>query len=230
MASAAAEQRPAGLSRPVRLSRGRAPGRSAPSPSAPRQGELTPLSHLWTRRFVVDPAGAWRYPYAVQIYLLSVLSTIAAGTTLAADYLVDRVPVLEPLRRFAASNRAKSTLGAIAVVVGFVKLFARAPVANPEAKQWFIVGDFLPAVAGMLLGAMLMIDRCRERKLPGDGAEQVVAGDGADEGAATNESSDAGHTAISKIDDALKPYRTPLGLAGIAVGVIHFLLARLQFL
>ncbi|CAI8032544.1 hypothetical protein GBAR_LOCUS18394 [Geodia barretti] len=67
----------------------------------------------------------------------------------AADHLVDRVPVLEPLRRFAASNRAKGTLGAIAVVVGIVKLFARAP------GQVIIVGDFLPAIAGMLLGAML---------------------------------------------------------------------------
>ena len=160
----------------------------------------------------------------MHIYLLSVLSTIAAGATLAADYLVDRVPVLEPLRRFAASNRAKGTLGAIAVVVGIVKLFARAP------GQVIIVGDFLPAIAGMLLGAMLLIDRCRERQVPGAGADQVAAGDGADEGDGTAGSSDAGATGIAKIDDALKPYRTPLGLAGIAVGVIHFLLAGVLFL
>ncbi len=160
----------------------------------------------------------------MQIYLLSVLSTIAAGATVAADYLVDRAPVLEPLRRFAASNRAKSTLGAIAVVVGFVKLFWRSP------DEVIIVGDFLPAMAGMLLGAMLMIDRCRERRLPGDGVEQVAAGDEAGEGDAAPESSDAGATGIAKIDETLKPYRTPLGLAGIAVGVIHFLLASVLFL
>ena len=158
----------------------------------------------------------------MHVYLLSVLSTIAAGATLAADYLVDRVPVLEPLRRFAASSRAKRTLGAIALVIGFVKLFWRAP------GQVIIVGDFLPSIAGMLLGAMLMIDRYRERHLPGDGAEQVAGGE-PDQGGAT-EPSDSGATGIARIDETLRPYRTPLGLAGIAVGVIHFLLASVLFL
>ncbi len=160
----------------------------------------------------------------MHIYLLSVLSTIAAGATLAADYLVDRMPVLEPLRRFAASSRAKGALGAIALVIGFVKLFWRAP------GEVIIVGDFLPSIAGMLLGAMLLIDRYRERRLPGDGVDQVAAGDEAGEGDAAPESSDSGATGIARIDDALRPYRTPLGLGGIAVGVIHFLLASVLFL
>ncbi len=164
----------------------------------------------------------------MHIYLLSVLTTIAAGATLAADYLVDRVPVLEPLRRFAASSRAKGTLGAIALVIGFVKLFWRAP------GEVIIVGDFLPAISGMLLGAMLMIDRFQKRRLPegsveqGGGVDQVV-GDEQDQAAAA-ESSDSGATGIARIDETLRPYRTPLGLAGIGVGVIHFLLASVLFL
>ena len=158
----------------------------------------------------------------MHIYLLSVLSTIAAGATLAADYLVERIPVLEPLRRFAASSRAKGTLGAIALVIGFVKLFWRAP------GEVIIVDHFLPSIAGMLLGAILMIDRYQERRLPGGGVEQV-AGDEPGDGDAT-ESSDSGATGIARIDETLKPYRTPLGLGGIAVGVIHFLLASVLFL
>ena len=169
----------------------------------------------------------------MHIYLLSVLTTIAAGATLAADYLVDRVPILEPLRRFAASSRAKGTLGAIALVIGFVKLFWRAP------GEVIIVGDLLPAISGMLLGAMLMIDRFQERRLSegsveqggrvdqGGGVDQVV-GDEQDQAAA--ESSDSGATGIARIDETLRPYRTPLGLAGIGVGVIHFLLASVLFL
>ena len=168
----------------------------------------------------------------MHIYLLSVLSTIAAGATLAADYLVERIPVLEPLRRFAASSRAKGTLGAIALVIGFVKLFWRAP------GEVIIVGDFLPSIAGMLLGAMLMIDRYQERRLPGGGVEQVAGdepGDGdatgsSDSGSSDSGSSDSGATGIARIDETLKPYRTPLGLGGIAVGVIHFLLASVLFL
>ena len=169
----------------------------------------------------------------MHIYLLSVLTTIAAGATLAADYLVDRVPVLEPLRRFAASSRAKGTLGAIVLVIGFVKLFWRAP------GEVIIVGDFLPAIAGLLLGAMLMIDRFQERRLSGGGVEQggveqggsvdQVVGDEQDQADAA-ESSDSGATGIARIDETLRPYRTPLGLAGIGVGVIHFLLASVLFL
>ncbi len=159
----------------------------------------------------------------MHVYLLSVFTTIAAGATLAAGYLVERFPVLEPLRRFAASSRAAGTLGAIAAAVGFVKLFARAP------GQTIIVGDFLPAVAGMLLGGMLMIDRCRERKrLGGDAAEQVAADDESDAIPVTPAAGNA--NGIVKLGDALAPYRTPLGLAGIAAGVIHFLLPGVLFL
>ena len=160
----------------------------------------------------------------MHIYLLSVLSTIAAGATLAADYLVERVPALEPLRRFAASGRAKGTLGAIALVVGFVKLFWRAP------GEVIIVGDFLPAIAGMLLGAMLLIDRYRERRLPADASEHVTVEGDPDQGDDAAGSSDSGATGIARIDDTLRPYRTPLGLAGMAVGVVHFLLASVLFL
>lgn len=168
----------------------------------------------------------------MQIYLLSVLSAVVAGATLAADYLVERVPALEPLRRVAASNRAKGTLGAIALAVGFVKLFWRAP------GEVIIVGDFLPAIAGMLLGAMLMIDRYRGRQVSADGAEQVAGHEpdqagpehAGPEHAGATEPSDSGATGIARIDETLRPYRTPLGLAGIAVGVVHFLLASVLFL
>ena len=160
----------------------------------------------------------------MHIYLLSVLSTIAAGATLAADYLVDKMPVLEPLRRFAASSRAKGMLGATALAIGVVKLFWRVP------GEVIIVGDFLPAISGMLLGAMLMIDRYRERQLLGDSVEPATVGSETVEDDATPKLSDSGVTGIAEIGDALKPYRTPLGLAGIAAGVIHFLLANVIFL
>ena len=163
----------------------------------------------------------------VQIYLLSVLSTIAAGATIEADYLVERFPVLEPLKRFAASGRSKGMLGIITAAVGFVKLFARVP------GQPVIVGDFLPAVAGMLLGAVLIIDRFRERA-------RTPAGDSVAEDAAAVDEGDASDKLLERegdeasgllqIGDALKPYRRALGLGGITVGAIHFLLAGTLFL
>lgn len=179
----------------------------------------------------VDLAAARAYLVGVHVYLLSVLTTIAAGATLAAGYLVERFPVLEPLKRFAASSRAAGTLGAIAAAVGFVKLFARAP------NQTIIVGDFVPAVAGMLLGGMLLIDRYRDqRRLRGGVAEPIAADDGDDDGDPIPVTPAVGSTrsgnpdGILKIGDALTPYRTSLGVAGMAAGVIHFLLAGVLFL
>ena len=169
---------------------------------------------------------------------MSVLSTIAAGATLAADYLADRVPVLEPLRRFAAGNRVRGALGAVALVVGFVLLWWRSPPRQVAGQVLFrgqviIVGDILPAIAGMLLGAMLLIGYYRDRRgLPddGDAAEQAAADVESGAGDATPESSDSGAASIARIDDALKPYWTPVGLAGIVVGVVHFLLPSLAVL
>ena len=174
------------------------------------------------------------FSIGVQVYLLSVFTTIAAGATLAAGYLVKRFPVLEPLKRFAASSRAAGTLGTIAAAVGFVKLFTRAPgqtiivfADNFLPVVAGMLGDYLPAFAGMLLGGMLMIDRYRERRrLDDSAAEQVTADDGDDEGDALPVTPAAG---IVKIGDALAPYRTLLGLAGIAAGVIQFLLAGALF-
>ena len=155
---------------------------------------------------------------------------IAAGSTLAADYLVERMPVLEPLKRFVASSRTKGVLGSIALIIGFVKLFWRAP------GELIIVGDFFPAIAGMLLGAMLLIERYRERQLSGEGVEQVTADnevseeDPALDSAVSGVASDSAVTGIAEISNALRPYRTPLGLGGIVVGVVHFFLANVMFL
>ncbi len=220
-------------------------------------------------RWPVDLAAARAYLGTVHVYLLSVLTTIAAGATLAAGFVVERFPVLEPLKRFAASSRAAGTLGAITAAVGFVKLFARAPRPGARASeiegaimdcqiegaimschldrigeivgamrgQMVILGDFLPAVAGMLLGGMLLIDRYRDqRRLRGGAAEPIVADDGDDDGdpipvtAAAGSPRAGSPNGILKLGDALTPYRTPLGLAGIAAGVIHFLLAGVLFL
>ena len=156
------------------------------------------------------------------------LSTIIAGATLVADDLVERYPVLEPLQRFAGSGRATGTLGIIAVVVGFMKLFA--PVPSPP--QALIVGDFLPAAAGMLLGALLIIERYRDRRrLSVDDEEGVAVAGGED--AETNLPEpliDSESSTIFQFNDALKPYRKVIGISGIAVGVVHFLLAGVLFL
>ncbi len=147
------------------------------------------------------------------------LSTIIAGATLVADDLVERYPVLEPLQRFAGSGRATGTLGIIAVVVGFMKLFA--PVPSPPQ-----------AAAGMLLGALLIIERYRDRRqLSVDDEEGVAVAGGEDTETNLPEPLiDSESSGIFQFNDALKPYRKVIGISGIVVGVVHFLLAGVLFL
>jgi TctA family transporter len=85
-------------------------------------------------------------------------------------------------------------------VAGFLKLLVRsAPNDVP------VVGDLLPALAGLAMGASLLVQVLREKSdLPGE--------------------------AISKVEKAALAYRVPLGLAGLAVAVLHFLLPGALFL
>ncbi len=198
----------------------------------------------------VDLAGRGAYRIKMPIYLLSVFTTIAAGATLSSGYLVKRFPGLEPLKRAVASSRAVGTLGAVTAAVGFVKLFA-------PWNQIIILGDFLPAVAGMLLGGMLLIDRYRVRRQPADdvhdegspvtpaadsncptcgGSGQVRRKSGGFSVISACPECGAGDDipkigdALAQIGDAMAQSRTPLGLAGIGVGVVHYLLVGMPIL
>ena len=59
---------------------------------------------------------------------------------------------------------------------------------------------------------------------------EVSEEDPALDSAVSGVASDSAVTGIAEISNALRPYRTPLGLGGIVVGVVHFFLANVMFL
>ena len=137
----------------------------------------------------------------IQVYVLSIVSLMIAGLFLSADFLSKRLKWLSGLASKTGFRAGRITVGAITVVVGVLKLVLRAPGDSVP-----VVGDFLPAVAGIALGGLILLDTLRSPPDDGDPAK------------------------IDKMVRAVTPYRTPLGIVGVAVAIVHFLLPTLVIL
>jgi hypothetical protein len=126
----------------------------------------------------------------MQFYFLSVFANILAGLTLTSDYFAERFKAFLPFKELFSKKNVKTTIGIAAFVVGFFKLLL--PV------QTAVVGDFLPALAGLAMGTGLILGIIKER----------------------------GTVSAEKVDNLEKTvanYRVPLGIAGLVISVLHFL-------
>ncbi len=135
----------------------------------------------------------------LQFYFLSVFSNLLAGMALTSDYLGERFPSFAPFKELLGRKGIRATVGVVALVVGFLKLLIRSVGSDVP-----VVGDLLPALAGLAMGVSLLIGMVRER------AE--------------------GNQAIGGFEKVVMSYRVPLGIAGIVVAVLHFLLPGALFL
>ncbi len=128
-----------------------------------------------------------------QFYLLSVVSCVLTGLVLSGDYLGARVPALATFRAWLESRGAALALGLVTAVIGFLKLFIRAP-----GDSVAVVGDLLPAVTGLAVGATLFFEALlRKPSTP--------------------------ERRVERYAKAVLTYRIPLGLVGVAVALLHFL-------
>ncbi len=131
-----------------------------------------------------------------QFYLLSVVSCILTGLVLSGDYLGARVPAFVTFRAWLENRSAAMTLGLATAVIGFIKLFVRAP-----GDSVAVVGDLLPAITGMAVGATLFFEALlRKPSTP--------------------------ERKVERYAKAVLTYRIPLGLVGVAVALLHFLFPR----
>jgi hypothetical protein len=135
-----------------------------------------------------------------QFYLLSVVSCVLTGLVLSGDYLGARVPALATFRAWLESRTAALSLGLATAVIGFLKLFIRAPGDGVA-----VAGDLLPAIAGMAVGATLFFEALLRKP-------------------ATPE------RPVERYAKAVLTYRIPLGLAGVAVALLHFLFSKAPIL
>jgi hypothetical protein len=128
-----------------------------------------------------------------QFYLLSVLSNMIAGLTLAGDYLGEKMPFLASFKNLRANRPAQVIIAIVTVVVGVIKLIILSP-----GETIPVVGDILPALSGIILGGILLVESFRT----------TVESQG---------------ESLKKISAAVLTYRVPVGIAGVVIGILHFL-------
>ncbi len=128
-----------------------------------------------------------------QFYLLSVLANIVAGLTLAGDFLGEKVPFLASFKNLRANKAAQTVIALVSIVIGVIKLIVLSP-----GEFVPVVGDILPALTGIVLGGILVIEAFRP-------------------------SVESRGESLQKISKAVLSYRVPVGIFGAAVGIVHFL-------
>ncbi len=136
----------------------------------------------------------------MQFYFLSITANILAGLALTADYLGEKFKAFSPFKELFGKRGFKIGAGASALIIGFMKLLIRSSAGDVP-----VVGDLLPALAGLGMGAALLFDLYKEK--------------------ATVKSETLG-----SLEKAVVTYKVPLGLSGLAVGVLHFFLPWALFL
>jgi hypothetical protein len=128
-----------------------------------------------------------------QFYLLSVLTLLVGGALAASGFLSERMTSLSVLADLAERRGLVVTVGAVALAVGILKLFLRAPGDGVP-----VAGDLLPAIAGIAVGGVLLLSSSRT---PGDVNPELPRSQ----------------------TQMLVEYRSPIGLAAALVGLLHFL-------
>jgi hypothetical protein len=128
-----------------------------------------------------------------QFYFLSILSNIVAGLTLAGDYLGEKIPFLASFKNLRANRPATVIIAVITAVIGVIKLIVLSP-----GESIPVVGDLLPALTGIVVGGILLVEAFRQR----------VESQG---------------ESLKKISTAVLTYRVPVGIAGVVIAVLHFL-------
>lgn len=136
----------------------------------------------------------------LQFYFLSIFANMLAGLTLTSDYLAEKFKVFLPFKELFSKKNVKTTIGIAAFVVGFLKLLIR---SNPADVP--VVGDLLPALAGLAMGAGLILGIIKERA-------KVSA------------------ETVDNLEKTVMTYRVPLGIAGLVISALHFLLPGALFL
>ncbi len=128
-----------------------------------------------------------------QFYLLSVLSNMVAGLTLAGDYLGEKIPFLASFKNLRANRPATVTIAIVTAIIGLIKLIVLSPGETVP-----VVGDLLPALTGIGLGGILLVEAFRQ-KVESQGES------------------------LKKISTAVLTYRVPVGIAGVVIALVHFL-------
>lgn len=176
----------------------------------------------------------------IQFYLVSVILNIVGGYSLCPDASATRGSSFDGVRAFLRERTTRVVVGILAAVTGAFKLL------NAVRGDIPVVGDFLPAMAGLAVGSTLLLERFRDPEFaapsgrhPGTGPEAAVesegaarqaAASGAEPAAAAPQGKPEARKGLGKVERFLLDHKTAVGLAGIIAAGVHFLFPMVLFL
>jgi hypothetical protein len=140
----------------------------------------------------------------IQFYLVSVILNIVGGYSLCPDASARRGTSFDGVREFLCERTTRVVLGILTSVTGAFKLLTAMRGDIP------VIGDFLPATAGMTVGVTILIDVYGGRPSPTQGSSTPRAGGSAERFLLRN--------------------KGVVGIAGIIAGIVHFLFPMVMFL
>jgi len=137
----------------------------------------------------------------VQLYFLSIILNALAGILLVFGDALDGDSANKGFKLFLSSNGFRLVLGILAAIIGILKLLS--PINNTIP----ILGDLLPALAGLAAGFILIFGFYRENSARSD-----VEGN------------------LDRIGDTFLHYRKAAGIFLLAIAILHFLFPTALFL
>lgn len=135
----------------------------------------------------------------VQFYLLSVLLNVVAGFSLMSSDAEPKGSKLDGIRAFFKDGTVRLVVGVLCFTVGFFKLL------TVMAGDIPVVGDLVPAIAGMAAGFSLLLEFYE---------------------ANSNVTTDT----LEKLNAIFIVRRRIVGIVAMAVGGVHFLFPNVLFL
>jgi hypothetical protein len=141
----------------------------------------------------------------VQLYLLSIILNALTGLLLVFGDAIEGDSATNGVRFFFSSDGFRLVLGILTAITGILKFLS--PMPNSEKTSIPILGDMLPALAGIAAGFILIFGFYRENSAKSD-----------DEGN------------LDRIGDALLQYKKIAGVVLLAVAALHFLFPTALFL
>ncbi|TFG64982.1 MAG: hypothetical protein E4H36_01395 [Spirochaetales bacterium] len=132
-----------------------------------------------------------------QFYFLSILVNFFAGLVSASDFLGEKFQRIKGFKESFSTPGIKIFLGLLAFIIGIFKLIIPVRIA--------VVGDLIPAIAGIVLGITLMVDFYKSK-------------------------SDMAPERPGTLQNIFVGQKSFIGMLGIIASILHFLFPRVIFL
>lgn len=153
----------------------------------------------------------------VQFYFLSILFNLVGGASLILVAMPTRSAGLQGLKTFLRDPSVCLVTGILASVIGALKLLTAMRGDIP------VVGDFLPAMAGLAVGSTLLLERFRDPDFAPPAGDAVAPASAAPGKAEARKG-------LGKAERFLLDHKMAVGLAGLIAAGVHFLFPMVLFL